>query len=66
MSRKRVVVGQRRISSTVSMPLDAWVSLDLMADEDNVHTGEVILRLINQEAKRRLEEGRRKRVPQEA
>lgn len=51
----RSELGKRRVNSTISLSLDAWTALDLMAEEDDRSPSDVMQRLIVAEAKRRME-----------
>lgn len=42
------------VGANISLSLDAWTALDLMAVEDNVSVNRVLLRLVDAEAKRRM------------
>lgn len=54
---RRLSFGQKLVNSTISMPIDAWVVLDLLAEEDNMSTGAMVTKLLNAEAGRRLNKG---------
>lgn len=55
MSGARAPIGKRSVAAAVSMSLDAWTALDLMAEEDNVSASKMLQRLVNAEAKRRMD-----------
>ncbi len=44
----------RKLTTSIGMSVDAWVVLDLLSEEDKLSIGQVVEKLINDEAGRRL------------
>ena len=52
---------RRKVASSISMSLNAWTALDYMASDEGCSVSAMMERLIDDEAKRRLEKSRERK-----